>query len=46
MVTETYQLMQIALGDATVNQVLVFEWFCHFKERKISSKVMSILDTI
>jgi len=30
--SETYQLMQIAFGDVTISQTLIFKWFRNFKE--------------
>jgi hypothetical protein len=36
---KTYQLIQIAFGDAAVSQAPVFEWFHHLK---YPSEVMSV----
>ena len=34
--TETYQLLQQVYGEDSVGRTQVFDWFCRFKEGKIS----------
>jgi hypothetical protein len=45
MMTRTYQLMQTAFGDATINQATAI-WFCLLKRDECPSKVMSVLDVL
>jgi len=44
--TKTYQVMQIAFGDAIINWRWIFKQFCHFKGDKYLLKVTSVLDML